>query len=278
MAETRRPVPRVPIFAPMANPNDDHGTEPAVSLRRVVRRYGSVTALDRLDLEVPRGAFFALVGRNGAGKTTTFRIIAGFSGAEEGAVSILGHRLESRAGRTAVRARIGIVPDFCPLFEPLTVHENALCLGRFRGLAPPVPGRRLEELATALGAEGMLDRVVASLSRGQRKQAALIVAMLHAPEMLLLDEPFAGLDPISARSIRALLEELRRRGVTIFMTSHTLPLVERVATHVAILEAGRLLETGTLHEMLGDASCLEEHVVSALGAGRPLPDLSWYVP
>ncbi len=262
----------------MTSPTDVRGAKPAVSLRRLVRRYGALTALDGLDLEVPRGAFFALVGRNGAGKTTTFRIVAGLSEADEGTVRILGHVLDSGAGRTAVRARIGLVPDFCPLFEPLTVRENALCLGRFRGLGPRTAGERLEELAGALGAEGTLDRVVTGLSRGQRKQAALIVAMLHAPEMLLLDEPFSGLDPISARSIRALLEELRRRGVTVFMTSHTLPLVERVATHVAILEAGRLLETGTLGEMLGDASCLEERVVSALGAGRPLPELAWYAP
>lgn len=251
------------------------GRTPAVNLKQVTRRFGAVQALARIDLEVPRGAVFALVGRNGAGKTTTFRIVAGLSRADEGMVEVLGHDLDRAAGRAAARGASGVVPDFCPLFEPLTVRENARALGRFRGLSREVLDARLEELAAALGAEGILDRPVAGLSHGQRKQAALIVAMLHAAELLLLDEPFAGLDPISVRAICRLVSELRRRGVTVFVTSHALSLVERIATHVAVIDSGRVLDAGPL-EQVASGSGLEQRVLAVVGREHPLPSLAWY--
>lgn len=251
--------------------------DPAIRVARLARRYGAVEALVALDLDVPRASFFALVGRNGAGKSTLFRIIAGLQQPDSGTVRVLGADPSDRAGRTALRRRLGLVPDFSPLFGPLTVRENALVLGRLLGLDRGAITARLDELARALAAEGTIDRPLDELSGGQRKLAALMVAMVPAPELLLLDEPFAGLDPIASRAVLDLLCALRERGVTLFVTSHDLALVARGATHVAVLDGGRLVGI----ERLGDAASrtdLDERILDALGRRTAPPDLAWYAP
>lgn len=249
----------------------------AVRARRIARSFGAIRALDGVDLDVPRGAFFALLGANGAGKTTAVRILTGLLRADGGEAQVLGIPITPRPPRQ-LAARIGVVPDYPPLFAPLTIRENARHVARLRGIARDATDARTTELAATLGLDEHLDTPAAALSQGSAKKAALLLAMLHAPSLLFLDEPFEGIDPLSARAIRTLLTTLRARGVTIFMTSHVLAVVETVATHVAVLRLGRVRDAGPIADVIGTHETLEDAVIQHLGAERPAPALAWYDP
>ena len=249
---------------------------PAIDTRGLVRRFGAITALDRVDLAVPRGAFFALVGSNGAGKSTTVRILTGLLAPGEGTVRVLGEN--PRKAGAVLRQRIGVVPDFPVLYDVLSPRENIVRLSALRGLTREEAERRLEELAVALALDEHLDQSVRSLSQGTRKKAALAAALIHGPSLLFLDEPFEGIDPVAARGIRNMLEALRQRGVTIFLTSHVLPLVESLATHVAVIDEGRVLTSGPLTEVVGRHDTLERAILEALGVPPDVPTMEWYLP
>lgn len=249
----------------------------ALSARGLRRSFGAVRALDGVDLEVPRGAFFALLGTNGAGKTTAVRVFSGLLRADGGEAEVLGFSLRPRPPR-ALAAQIGLVPDQPPLFAPLSVRENARHLAGLRGLPRALADGRIAELAAGLGIEAQLDVAAGTLSHGSAKKAALMVAMLHAPALLFLDEPFEGIDPPSARAIRTLLASLCARGATVFMTSHVLPVVASVATHVAVLHAGRVRAAGSLDEVSRGHASLEDAVLAQLGDARSAPELAWYRP
>lgn len=255
----------------MANVRHDH----ALAAQGLTRRFGAVLALDRVDLLVPRGSLFALVGTNGAGKTTTVRILAGLLRRDGGEVDVLG--VDPSRDPLGVRELVGVVPDFLPLWEPLTARENLREIARLRGIGRRESLDRIEDLAAALGFAPRLDTPVVHLSHGTRKKVALAAAMLHAPPVLFLDEPFEGIDPVSARTIRGLLDTLRERGVTILLTSHVLPLVENLASHVAILVEGRIAAAGPIAEVLAGRS-LEETFVAAVGEPGTVAELPWYRP
>jgi ABC-2 type transport system ATP-binding protein len=248
-----------------------------VILARELRRsFGAVTALDRIDLDVPRGAFFALIGPNGSGKSTTVRLLSGLLSRDGGILSVLGRDPESE--RTAVAQRIGIVPDFPVLYDVLTARENVLRIAGLRGLSRRDAELRLDELAHALGMGAELDSPVHALSTGTRKKGALAAAMIHAPALLFLDEPFEGIDPVAAHAIRGMLTRLRERGTTIFVTSHVLPLMEALATDVAILHEGRRLLSGPIERLLDGEESLEKIMLERLGAVDRVPELGWYRP
>ncbi len=251
------------------------GQETVLEVRGLTRRFGAVVALDSIDLTVPRGAFFALVGPNGAGKTTTVRILSGLLRGQAGEVRLLG--VDPSRDPFRVRELVGVVPDFLPLWEPLTARENLLEIAALRGLPREETVHRIADLAEALGLADALDQPVLQLSHGTRKKVTLAAAMLHAPPLLFLDEPFEGIDPVAARTIRHLLAALRERGVTLLLTSHVLPLVETLATHLAILDHGRIAAAGPLEEVLAGRT-LEEAFAAAVGEPAPAPDLSWYRP
>lgn len=242
--------------------------------RRLVRRYGALRALDGLDLEVPQGAFFGLLGANGAGKSTALRVLTGLIPADEGEASLLGNPV--RAGSPDIAGLVGLVPDFPVLYDVLTIRENVDHVSRLRGLAPDDARARLDEIALSLALDGHLDVPYASLSQGSRKKAALALALLHAPPLLFLDEPFEGVDPIAARTMRSLLDTLRRRGVTVFVTSHVLPLVESIATHAAVIDEGRCLVSGPLEDVRAGFPDLESAVLARLGRAPVSPELDWY--
>ncbi len=251
-----------------------HSAPVAVRLRQITRRFGSVLAVDRLDLDVPVGSCFALLGSNGAGKSTTVRILSTLLAADQGEAEIAG--LDVRRNPHAVRRAIGVVPDFPVLFDPLTPRENLQQIATIRGLPKPESERRIVELAAVLSLEPHLDEPVIGLSHGTKKKTALAVAMLHAPHVLLLDEPFEGIDPLATGTIRDLLATLRARGVTVFLTSHVLPLVETMATHVAVMERGTLRAVGTLDHVAGPHGSLEAAFVALVGGTPADVELSWY--
>ncbi|MDH3283770.1 MAG: ABC transporter ATP-binding protein [Acidobacteriota bacterium] len=248
----------------------------AIRCRGLTRRYGTVNALDGLDLEVPPGAVYAVIGPNGAGKSTAVKVFCGLVPFHDGACTVLG--LDPRRDAVTLAARIGVVPDFPVLFDVLSPRENVLRLARIRGIEGNEAGRRLDQLARALLADGELDRPVAALSNGAKRKAMLLAAMIHAPPLLFLDEPFEGIDPFSARTIREMLERLCARGVTVFLTSHVLPFVESLASHVGILSSGRLIASGTLDDVVAESGSLETAMLETLGTSSSAPDLEWYTP
>ena len=160
----------------------------------------------------------------------------------------------------------------------VAMRENIVRLSALRGLARDEAERRLEEVAGALALGEHLDQSVRALSQGTRKKAALAAALIHGPSLLFLDEPFEGIDPVAARGIRNMLEALRQRGVTIFLTSHVLPLVESLATHVAVIDEGRVLINGALAEVVGSHDTLERAILETLGIPPEVPEMEWYLP
>ncbi len=220
---------------------------PAVRVRGLVKRFGELRALDGLDMTIERGAFYAFLGPNGAGKSTTISILTGLYAPDEGQVEILG--LDARARPLDVKARIGVVPEELSLFERLTGRQLLTFSGRMYGLDGATAEARARELLALTALDGKADVLVAEYSKGMRRRLAIAAALVHAPELLLLDEPFEGIDVLAAGVIRELLAELSRRGVTLLLTTHVLEIADRFATHAGILRAGKLLDEGPVGEL-----------------------------
>ena len=217
-------------------------TTAAIRAEGLSKDYGSGNGLFDLDLEIDRGEVFGFLGPNGAGKSTTMRLLLDLIRPTAGTVRLLG--LDSRRDSLAIRRRVGYLPGDLALYPKLTGTEILDHLARLRG---GVDGRVRAALAERFGAE--LDRPVAELSSGNRQKIGLIQAFMHEPELLILDEPIAGLDPLVQRSFHALLGEVTGAARTVFLSSHTLSEVERVADRVAILRAGRLMVVDSLDNL-----------------------------
>lgn len=254
----------------------DHGVPPAwpaVVTRGLGKDYGTRTAVAALDLDVPVGSFFGLVGPNGSGKTTTLRMAGGLQRPDRGQVWIAGHDTWSEP--VAVRRLLGVVPDPLHLFDRLTAAELLGHLGELRGLERGEVERRSRELLSVLGLADASGELIGGYSHGMRKKTSLACALLHRPAVLLLDEPFEGVDPVSAVTIRGLLDRYRGAGGTVVFSSHVMDLVERFCDHVAVMAQGRLLASGPIDAVRGGVR-LEEAFIRMVGAdpvGRD--DLDW---
>jgi ABC-2 type transport system ATP-binding protein len=248
----------------------------AVVLRGLSKRFGEKVAVDAVDLDVPSQCFFGLVGPNGAGKTTTLRMITGLLRPDAGVMTIDG--LDVRFEAMAVKARIGVLPEDLLLFERLTGAELLTYTGLLRGLAPDLVDDRAAELLAVLGLADDAGTLVVDYSHGMRKKVALAAALLHAPRVLFLDEPFEAIDPVSARVIRSVLEGAIERGATVVLSSHVMDLVERLCSQVAVMHAGRVVAAGSIDDVRRDRS-LEDAFVELVGA-RDLDEgaLGWYGP
>ena len=228
-----------PVLDPPAWPGD---TIPAVSCRGLTKRYGRLWALHGLDLDVPAGSSFGLIGPNGAGKSTTFGILATLLRPTSGGAWVLGLDPVTQAGR--LRALLGYMPDVMGVYDNLTVEEYL----RFYAAAYRLPasdwGATVDGLLELVNLEVKRDDQVDDLSRGMKQRLSLARALVHDPQVLVLDEPASGLDPRARIELRGLLLELRRLGKTVVISSHILSELEEMCTHVAIMEAGRLLAAG----------------------------------
>jgi ABC-2 type transport system ATP-binding protein len=246
----------------------------AVALRGLTKRFGDKVAVDGIDLDVPPGCFFGLVGPNGAGKTTTLRMVTGLLRPDAGEIVVDG--LDVRQEATAVKARIGVLPEDLLLFERLTGAELLTYAGLLRGLAPDLVDERATELLEVLGLSDDAATLVVDYSHGMHKKIALAAALLHAPRVLFLDEPFEAIDPVSSRVIRSVLEGAVGRGATVVLSSHVMDLVERMCSQVAVMHAGRVMATGPIDEVRRGAS-LEDAFVELVGA-REIDQgaLGWY--
>ncbi len=200
----------------------------------LTKRFGSRLAVDEVSLEVGRGEIVALLGPNGAGKTTTLRLLAGLIAPTRGWVEIDGVRLTRRTG-SSLRRRIGLLTETPGLWDRLTVREN---LSVYAGLYElDDGGAAIDQLVDVFELSGHISARAAELSKGMRQKVALARALLHNPHILLLDEPTSSLDPATTRSVRALLDERRRSGCTIVVSTHNLDEAERLADRVAVLQA-----------------------------------------
>ena len=215
----------------------------------VTRRYGAKVAVDGLDLLVPRGELFALLGPNGAGKTTTIKLLVGLLRPSSGSVRVAGHDLASDPRGALVH--LGYVPDEPALYDKLTGGEFLRFIADMFGMKPDVAARRIAAEIATFELEGFVDELAESYSLGMRQRLVFAAALLHDPDVLVLDEPMVGLDP---RSVRIVKDMLRRRvaaGMTVFMSTHTLAMAEEMADRVGIMVRGRLRFLGTVAELRG---------------------------
>ncbi len=231
-------------------------------------RFGSFSALADFDLTLLPGQAVALIGPNGAGKSTALKVIAGLEAESSGSLSVLGERPKSAS--PSWKRRLGVLPEHLSLFDALTIEEHFHLSAELYGLNRSESHRRTEDLLALLGLANSRDRFAASSSYGMRKKTALGLALLHAPSLLLLDEPFEGLDPASCEVVLALLLLLRSRGVGILISSHMLFHVERLAHEVLLLDHGRVAWRGEPHSQLE----LHSHYLATI-APAPLPALDW---
>jgi len=243
----------------------------AIVLDRVTKRFGDKVAVADLSLTIAPGAFVGLLGRNGAGKSTTLKMLTGLLAPTSGTIRLLGKDFDGAA--LDLKRRIGVMPEDMALLEMLTGPQYLRFVGRMYGLEDDVVDERRKELFEKLDLAPGARTLIADYSFGMKKKVALSAALLHAPEVLFLDEPFEGIDPVTSRTIKDILGALRRRGTTILLTSHILEIVEKLCEEIAILEKGSLLGFGTLEDLRKGGS-LESAFVELVGGARA-GELSW---
>jgi ABC-2 type transport system ATP-binding protein len=247
---------------------------PAVSARGLWKRFGDKAAVAGVNLQVPPGSFYGLVGPNGAGKTTTLSMMTGLLRPDAGTVEIAGN--DVWRDPAAVKAVIGVLPEGLRLFERLSGRELLRYLGRLRGLPRAEVDSRADELLAVLDLTDDARTLVIDYSTGMRKKIALAAALLHNPRVLFLDEPFEGVDPVAAQTIRSVLDAYTRSGSTVIFSSHVMELVQSLCDWVAVMSHGQIMACGTLDEIRSGRS-LQEAFLAIIGA-RPQQQngrLSW---
>jgi len=246
---------------------------PAISIHNLRKVYGSKAAVDGLNLEVPRGCFFGFLGPNGAGKTTTIRMLMGLAPPTSGSIELLGLSMPAHA--LEIKGRIGLVPDESLLFDHLTGLEFTEFVGRMYGLTRPVARERSQELLALFELDAEPRKLIGDYSKGMRKRVAMAAALIHRPELFLLDEPFEGVDAVGARLMKEILLEQVRRGATMFLTSHVLEVVERLCDRVAIIHDGKMVLAGTMADLRHGSETLEDVFVRVVGEERSAESLDW---
>ncbi|MFD0021113.1 ABC transporter ATP-binding protein [Streptomyces sp. NPDC058382] len=240
-------------------------TPPAVRVEGLWKRFGEQTAVAGIDLELPAGKFIGLVGPNGAGKTTTLSMVTGLLRPDMGRIEVGGR--DVWRDPVEVKSRIGVLPEGLRLFERLSGRELLGYTGRLRGLPGPETDSRATQLLDVLDLAGAQHKLVVDYSTGMRKKIGLAAALLHNPEVLFLDEPFEGVDPVSAQTIRKVLERYTGSGATVIFSSHVMELVESLCDWVAVMAAGTIRAQGTLAQVRGAAPSLQDAFLELVGAG-----------
>ncbi|MGC9667116.1 ABC transporter ATP-binding protein [Planosporangium sp. 12N6] len=245
----------------------------ALVLRGLVKRFDGLTAVGGVDLDVPTGSFYGLLGPNGAGKTTTLSMAVGLLRPDAGTVSVLGHDVWSDP--VEAKRLLGAMPDSVRMFDRLSGGELLAYVGLLRGMPTETVEARAAELLDVLGLASAGGTLVVDYSAGMKKKIGLACALLHAPRLLVLDEPFEAVDPVSAALIRDILHRYVAGGGTVVFSSHVMEVVERLCSHVAILAGGQIRVDGTL-DAVRQGRRLEDVFVSVVG-GRVATgaELSW---
>jgi ABC-type multidrug transport system ATPase subunit len=243
-----------------------------LAIQGLVKRFGENTAVDGISLDVRAGSFFGIVGPNGAGKTTTLSMVTGLLRPDAGTVHING--IDAWADRRAAKRATGVLPDRLRIFDRLTGAQLLYYSGVLRGLDSRTVRERSADLIAAFGLDDAVDRLVADYSAGMTKKIALACAMIHSPRLLVLDEPFESVDPVSAANLTEILERYVAGGGTVVLSSHGMDLIERVCDSAAIIVAGRVLAAGTLDEVRAGQT-LEDRFVELAGGRKAAEGMEW---
>ncbi|MEU8277409.1 ABC transporter ATP-binding protein [Microbispora bryophytorum] len=245
----------------------------AVRTQGLYKRFGHQTAVGGVDLVVPRGSFTGLVGPNGAGKTTTLSMVTGLLRPDGGRIEIDGH--DVWADSVSVKAHIGVLPEGLRLFERLSGRELLMYGGRLRGIPLDEVGKRADELLKVMDLVEAQDKLVVDYSTGMRKKIGLAAALLHNPGVLFLDEPFEGVDPVSANTLIEVLRRYTASGSTVVFSSHAMDLVERLCDWVSVMNRGLVVAQGPLDDVRRGRT-LNEAFLDLVGArGNGEEGLSW---
>jgi lipooligosaccharide transport system ATP-binding protein len=236
----------VPTTSSAARP--DNRARPAVVIAGAVKRFGEVTAVDGLDLEVPVGYCFGLLGPNGAGKSTTMRMLTGQAIADAGRIEVLGYQLPAES--KLARARMGLCPQESNLDVDLSVHEVLSVFARLYRVPAARREGAIDDALSLAGLTARADHLAVTLSGGMQRRLLIARALIHEPELVLLDEPTVGLDPQVRQEIWSLILALRERGATVLMSTHYIEEAQRLADRVAIMFAGRVVALGTPAELI----------------------------
>lgn len=234
---------------PSATPSVSISTElaPALAINGLVKHFGGKYAVSNLDLTIPRGEFHALLGPNGAGKTTTLRIVAGLLKADMGTACILGHNIATHP--TEAKRLLAFLPDDPLLYGKLRPLEYLEFVAGLWNVESTIAAARAEELLRWLDLWGNTNEYIEGFSRGMRQKLALAGALIHDPQVMILDEPLTGLDAAAARQVKDLLLERVKQGNTIVLTTHILEMAERLAERISIIQKGKIIAQGTLDEL-----------------------------
>ena len=244
----------------------------AVELRGLTKRFGGSAAVDDLSLVVPHGSFYGLVGPNGAGKTTTLSMITGLLRPDAGTVTV--HGTDVWSDPVVAKRKMGVLPDRLRLFDRLTGAQLLYYSGILRGLDKTTVRIRSADLAAAFGLQDSLNRLVTDYSAGMTKKLALAAAMIHSPRLLILDEPFESVDPVSTANVIDILRKYVAAGGTIVISSHTMNLIERVCDSVAVIVNGAVLASGPMAEVTAGKT-LEEKFVELAGGRKAAEGMEW---
>ncbi len=218
-----------------------------LQINALTKRFGDKVAVDRLDLAVPEGELFALLGPNAAGKTTTVKMITGLLKPSGGSMRIAGYDISQEPVKA--KSFLGYIPDIPFLYDKLTVSETLDFAASVYGLSVEQRGRAGREVVSMFNLAGDKDLLVEQISHGLRQRLVFAMAMIHDPQLVIADEPLVGLDPRSARSVKDCLKAHTRRGGAVFMCTHTLSVVEELADRVGIISQGRLIAVGSLSDL-----------------------------
>ena len=245
----------------------------AVKLANVSKSYSDVTAVDHLDLEVKKGEIIGLLGPNGSGKSTTLKMILGLVKADSGSINVLGINVSDDP--MAVKKQLGYVPEAPRVYEFLTGLEFLDFAGDIYGMKLEEKKKRIDEFLKALSLEGREGDMISAYSEGMKQKVIIISAIMHKPELLIMDEPITSLDPKSARIVKDLLRRLASQGVTTIMSTHVLEIAQAMCDRIAIMHNGQLLALGTMDELRHMAkmpeSGLEDVFLKLTGTGDVKP-------
>lgn len=250
------------------------GPVPALRTWGLFKRFGAKVAVQQFELAIPAGSFYGIVGPNGAGKTTTLSMATGLLRPDAGTAFVNG--VDVWAEPEKVKPMLGILPDGLRLFDRLTGAELITYAGLLRGMDPAVVRQRTDQLLDVLGLADDGTKLVADYSAGMTKKIGLATALVHAPSVLVLDEPFEAVDPVSAGHIRAILADYVAGGGTVILSSHVMELVERLCSHVAVMNDGALVAAGTIAEVGGGD--LQARFAQLVGAQERTEGLAWLRP
>jgi ABC-2 type transport system ATP-binding protein len=222
-----------------------------IELSNITKRYGTLAAVDSLNLEVPRGEVFGFLGPNGAGKTTTIRMMMGILKPTSGRVFLGGHDVEQEPEKAKVLA--GFIPDRPFIYEKLTGREFLKFVGRLHHVEPQRLLRRGAELLEHLELTRWQDELVESYSHGMKQRLVVCGALIHEPPILVVDEPMVGMDPKGSRTLKDLFRSLAERGTTVFLSTHSISVAEEVCHRIGIIQRGRLIACGTMMDLHAQA-------------------------